>query len=157
MLIVTLAISYLITFKLPWFMELTFHVPMQYCSLQHHTLLSPPDTFTTRHRFYFGSASSFFLQLFLHSFPVVYWTPTNLGDSSFSVISFCLFVQFSRSSQQVHWGGLPFPPPVDCTLSLSTMTCSSWVAWYDMVHSFIESHKFLHHDKAMIHEGMGGL
>ena len=31
----TLAICYLITSNLPWFMDLTFQVPMQYCSLQH--------------------------------------------------------------------------------------------------------------------------
>ena len=39
----TLAISCLITSNLPWFMDLTFQIPMQYCSLQHQT------TFTTRH------------------------------------------------------------------------------------------------------------
>ena len=31
----TLAISYLTTSNLPWFLDLTFLVPMQYCSLQH--------------------------------------------------------------------------------------------------------------------------
>ena len=39
-------------------------------------------------------ATSFFLELLiiaLHSSPVAYWTPSNLGGSSFSVISFCLF------------------------------------------------------------------
>jgi len=38
--------------------------------------------------FCFGSISSFFLELFLHSSPVTYWAPTDLGSSSFSVISF---------------------------------------------------------------------
>ena len=38
----TLAITCLITSNLPWFMDLTFQVPMQYCSVQHRT-------FTTRH------------------------------------------------------------------------------------------------------------
>ena len=33
----TLAISCVITSNLPWFMDLTFQVPMQYCSLQHWT------------------------------------------------------------------------------------------------------------------------
>ena len=36
-----LAISCLITYNLPWFMDQTFHVPMQYYSLQYSTLLSP--------------------------------------------------------------------------------------------------------------------
>ena len=43
----TLAISSLTTSKLPWFMDLTFQVPMQYCPLQHHTLLPSPVKSTT--------------------------------------------------------------------------------------------------------------
>ena len=88
----TLAISCLTTSNLPWFMDLTFQVPMQYCSLQHQTLLSPPDISMSGHHFHFGSGSSFLLELFLCSSAAVYWTPTNLGGSSFSVISFCLFI-----------------------------------------------------------------
>ena len=91
MLIFTLAMSCLSTSNLPWFMVLTFQVPMQYCSLKHQTLLSSPDTSTTGHCFCFGSGSSFLLELLLHSSPVTYWAPTNLGSSSFSVISFCFF------------------------------------------------------------------
>ena len=49
----------------------------------------------------------------------------------------------------VHWGGLPFPSPVDHVLSeLSTMTRQSWVA----LHGFTELQKSLRHDKAVIHE-----
>ena len=40
----TLAISFLTTSNLPWFMDLTFQVPIQYCSLQHRTLLLSPVT-----------------------------------------------------------------------------------------------------------------
>ena len=43
----TPAIFCLTTQSLPWFMDLTFQVPIQYCSLQHQTLLLPPDTSTT--------------------------------------------------------------------------------------------------------------
>ena len=51
-------------------------------------------------------------------------------------------------------GCLSFLPPVDHILSeLSTMTPLSWVALHSMAHSFIELHKPLHHDKAVIHEG----
>ena len=39
----TLAISCLTTSNMPWFMNLTFQVPMQYCSLQHQTLLLSPE------------------------------------------------------------------------------------------------------------------
>ena len=87
----TLSISCLTTSNLLWFMDVTFQVPMQYCSLQHRTLLSPPDASTAGHCFCFGSASSFFLVLFLSCSLVAYWTRTDLGGSSFSVISFCLF------------------------------------------------------------------
>ena len=38
----TLAICCLTTSNLPSFMDLTFQVPMQYCSLQHQTLLPSP-------------------------------------------------------------------------------------------------------------------
>ena len=120
----TLAISCLTTSNLPWFMDLTFQVAMQYCSLHHWTLLSPLDTFTAGHRFCFGSFSSFLLELFLSSSPVAYWAPTDLGSSSFSIISFCLFILFMVFSRQEYWSGLSFPSPVDHILSeLSTMTC----------------------------------
>ena len=97
------------------FMDLTFQAPMQHCSLQHQILLSSPDTSTTEHRFCFGPAASFFLGLLvvhLHSSQVAYWTLLDVGDSSFSVISFCPFILFMTFSQQVYWGGLQFLPPV---------------------------------------------
>ena len=93
----TRAFTCLTTSNLPWFMDLTVQVPMQYCSLQHRTLLLLPVTSTAGYYVFFGSIPSFFLELFLHSSPVGYWTPTNLGSSSFSVISFCLFILFMGS------------------------------------------------------------
>ena len=66
-------------------MDLTFHVPMQYCFLQHWILLPSPVTARTGCCFCFGSVSSFFLELFLRWSPVAYWAPTDLGSSSFSV------------------------------------------------------------------------
>ena len=44
-------------------MELTFQVPMQYCSLQHQILLSSPDKSTTECHFCFGPTTLFFLGL----------------------------------------------------------------------------------------------
>ena len=93
MLTFTLAISCLTTSNLPWFMDLTFQVPIQYCSLQHWTLLPSPVTSTTGCCFCFGSVSSFFLELFLHGSPVAYWTSTDLGSSSFSVLP--IFLPFN--------------------------------------------------------------
>ena len=142
----TLAISCLTTSDLPWFVDLTFQVPMQYCSLQHWTLLPSPVTSITGRCFCFGSVSSFFLELFLHWSPVPYWAPIDLGSSSFSVLSFCLCILFMGFSRQEYWSGLPFPSPVDHVLSeLSTMTRPSWVALHDMAHTFIEL------DKATVH------
>ena len=142
----TLATSHLTTSNLPWFVDLTFQVLMQHCSLQHQTLLPLPVTSTTECSFCFGSISSFFLESFLHWSPVAYWAPTDLRSSSFSVLSFCLFILFMGFSKQEYWSGLPFPSPVDYVLSeLFTMTCSSWVALPGMAHSFTEL------DKAVVH------
>ena len=119
---------------------------MQYCSLQHQTLLPSQVTSPTGCCFCFGSMSSFFLELFLHWSPVEFCAPTDLGNSSFSVIPFCLFLLFMEFSKQEYWNGLPFPSPVDHILSeLSTMTHPSWVALHDMAHTFIEL------DKAVVH------
>ena len=112
---------------------------MQYCSSQHRKS-------TTGCCFHSSSVSSFFLESFLHWSPVAYWAPTNLGSSSFSVLSFCLFLLFMGFSRQAYWSGLPFPSPVDHVLSeLSIMTRLSWVALHGMAHSFIEL------DKAVVH------
>ena len=96
----TLAISCLTTSNLPWFMDLTFQVPVQYCSLQHQTLLLSLVTSTAGYCFCFGSIPSFFLELFLHWSLMAYWAPTNLQSSSFSVLSFCLFILFMGFSRQ---------------------------------------------------------
>ena len=106
---------------------------MQYCSLHHWTLLLSPVTSTTVYCVCFGSIPSFFLELFLHWYPVAHLAPTNLGSSSFSILSFFLFILFMGSSRQEYWSGLPFLSPVDRIVSdLSTMAHPSWVvpwAW----------------------------
>ena len=60
-------------------------------------------TSTTGCCFCFGSIPLFFLDLFLHWSPVAYWAPTNLGSSSFSVLSFCLLILFMGFSRQEYW------------------------------------------------------
>ena len=141
MLMFTLAISCLTTSNLPWFMDLTFQVPMQYCSLQHQTLLPLPVSSTTGCCFALAPSLHFsgvISPLISSSILGTYW----LGDSSFSVLSFCLFILFMGFSRQERWSGLPFPSPVDHALSeLSTMTRLSWVALHGMTHSFIELDK----------------
>ena len=74
----TLSISCLTTSNLPWFMDLTFQVPMQYGSLQHLTLLLSPVPSTTGCCFCFGCIPSIFLELFLHWSPVAYCAPPHL-------------------------------------------------------------------------------
>ena len=109
----------------PWFMDLTFQVPVQYHSLQRWTLLSPPDTSTTKHHFRFGPAASFFLELLviaLCSSPVAYWAPSDIGSSSYSVVSFCLFRLFIGFSQQEYWVGCHF-------LLQLTMFCQNSPPW----------------------------
>ena len=101
----TLAISCLTTSNLPWLIDLTFQVPMQYCSLQHWTWLQSPVISTTRCCFCFGSISSIFLELFLHWSPIAYWAPTDLGNSSFSIYHFafshCAWLSFIELDKAV--------------------------------------------------------
>ena len=91
----TLAITSLITSNLPWFLDQTFQVPMQYCSLQHRTLLPSPVKSTTECCFCFGSVSSFFLELFLHWSPVAYWAVTTRAVP----LSVSYLLAFSYSSR----------------------------------------------------------
>ena len=49
------------TSNLPWFMDLTFQVPMQHCSLQHQIYLSP-DISTAEYRFCFSPVTTFLLE-----------------------------------------------------------------------------------------------
>ena len=97
MLTFTLTISCLTTYNLPWFMDLTFQVPMQYCSLQYRTFLLSPVTSATEYCFCFGSIPSFFLELFLHWSPVTYWAPTDLGSSLSVSYHFAFSYPCSRS------------------------------------------------------------
>ena len=129
-------------------MDLTFQVPIQYGSLQHQTLYSPQHTPTTGHHFYFGLASSFFLEPFLCPSPVAYWTATDLegGGSSSSFTSFCHFVLFLGFSRQEYRIKSPPLSPVDHHLSeLFTMTCLSWVALHAMAQTSFELGKAVAH------------
>ena len=73
---------------------------MQYCfysiGLYFHYQYQPhPElgiVFAVGPLFFFGSISSFFLELVHHSSPVAYWAPTDWNSSSFSVIPFDPFV-----------------------------------------------------------------
>ena len=141
MSMLTLVISCMTTSNLPWFMDLTFQVPMQHCSLQHQTLLPSPVTSIIGCCFYFGSVSSFFLELFLHWSPVAYLAPTNLGSSSFSAhlfaFSYCSWCSQGRNTEVV----------CHSLLQWTTFCQKSplWVALLYTAHSFTELHKAVVH------------
>ena len=113
---------------------------MQYCSLLHQILLSPPDTSTTEHCFLE------LLVIAFYSSSVVFWTPSNQGQGGahLSVSYLFAFHTIHGVSVARYWSRLPFPPPVNHVLSeLFTMTHLSWVALHGMSHSITESHKTL--------------
>ena len=127
MSVFTLAISCLTISNLPWFVDLIFQAPMQYCSLQHWILLSSPVTSTTGCCFHWGSVSSFFLELLLHWSPVAYWAPTDLESSSSSAISFSL--------SYCSWSSQGKNTEVVCHSLLQwTMFCqNSPLNWWDLI------------------------
>ena len=149
MLMFILAIPCLITSNLPWFMDLTFQVPMQYWSLEHWTLLPLPVTSTTGWCFCFGSISSFSLELFLHWSPAAYWAPTDLGSSSFSVLSFafsyCSWGSQGRNTEVVCYSLLQWTIFCQTSPPWPSTPSPSWVALHIMAHRFIEL------DKAVVH------
>ena len=105
MLTFTLSISFLTTSNLPWFMYLTFQIPIQYCSLQHQTLLLSPITSTTGWCFCFGSIPSFFPELFVHWSPVAYgdlltWG-VSLSVSHIFAFSYCLWGSQGKNTEVV--------------------------------------------------------
>ena len=138
----TLAISCLIISNVLWFVDQRSRF---LCNLALYSI-----------RLYFHHLShpqlgvGFALAPSLHSFrsyfstdlQLAYWAPTDLGGSSLSIISFCLFILFMGFSRQECWSGLPFPSPVDHILSeLSTITCPSWLALHGKAHSSFELDK----------------
>ena len=133
------AISYLTTSNLLWFMDLSFQVPVQYCSLQHRTLFPSPVTPTTGCYFCYGSISSFFLEIFLHWSPVSMLSSYWPGEFIFQCPIFSPFhtVLGVLKARMLKWFATPFS--MDHILSdLSTMTRPSWAALHGMAHHLIE-------------------
>ena len=146
-------ISWLITSSLPWFMDLKFQVPRQYCSFQHLILLLSQDTFTAEHCFCFGSATLFILGLlivFLCSSPVEYWIPLDPGELIFWCHIFLSFYTVHEVLMAIILGWFAIPSLSGSHLSELHLP---WVALHGTAHSFIKLHKPLCHDKAVIHEG----
>ena len=89
----TLAISCLTTSSLPWFMDFTCQVPVQYCSLQHPTLLPSAVTFTTVHCFCMAqplcSFWSYFSSLFQRHIGQLLTWGVHLSVSYLFAFSYC--------------------------------------------------------------------
>ena len=123
-----LTISCLTTSNLPWFMELTFQVPMQYCSLQHWALLLSPVTSTAGCCFCFGSIPSFFLELFLHWSPIGH-LPTWEVHLSVSYILPFHTVHMVLKARILKWFVIAFssgPRFVRCQKSYGSKIVPSW-------------------------------
>ena len=105
----------------PTLMDLTFLVPMRYCSLRNQTLVPSPVTSTVGRCFHCSSApfsSELFLQQLFSSMPFcssvghpLTWG-VNVSVSYLFVFSY-FFTGFSR---QKYWSDLPFLSPVDSIL-----------------------------------------
>ena len=157
----TLAISCLTTSNMPWFMDLTFQVPMQYCSLQHWIFLLSPVTSTTGYYFCFGSIPSFFLELLLHWSPVAYWAPNDLGSSS----GYPIILPFHTvlKARILKWLAIPFsigphpvrplhhdPPVLGCPTGMARFhwvrqACGERKSWLKAQHSENEDHGIRSH------------
>ena len=118
---------------------------MQYCSLQHRTLLLSPVTSKTGCCFCFGSIPPFFLELFLHWSPVAYWAPTDLGVP--------LSVSYRFAFSYCSWGSQGKNAEVVCHSLLQWTTfCQPSPPWPDCLgwpHTAWLS--FTELDKAVVH------
>ena len=141
----TLAISCLMTSKWPWYVDLTFQVPLQYFSLQHQTLLPSPVTSATGCWFFFFF---FWLHPFILSGVISPLISSSIlgtyqhGEFIFQCPIFLLFILFMGFSRQEYWSieywskntegnGLPFPSPVDHALSWfleKNIALTIWIA-----------------------------
>ena len=82
----TLAIYCLTTSNLPWFMDLTFQVPLQYSFLQHQSFISVMSHIHDWALFLLWLSLFIFFWSHFSTLPVAYWEPIDLGSSSFSAI-----------------------------------------------------------------------
>ena len=85
--------SHLATSYLPWLMDLMVQVAMQYCSLQHQTYFHNPSHPQLSVVFALAPFLDSFWSYF-YTLTVAYRATTDLGSSSLSVLSFCLFIPF---------------------------------------------------------------
>ena len=149
-----LAISFLTMSNLPWFMDLIFQVPMQYCSLQHWTLLSPPDT--SSWALFMLWPSHFILTGVISNCPL-FFPSSILGTWPGGLIFWChIFLPFHMVHSVLQtiitkWFAIYFSsgPHFARTLHSDPYILGGPA---HMAHSFIALCKPLHPNKAVIHE-----
>ena len=120
MLMFTLAISCLTFSNLPQFMDLTFQVPMQYCSLQHRTLLLSPVTSTAGCHSCFGSC------LFILSgviFPLISSSKLGTYRPGEFIFQCPIFLPFHAvhgvlKARILKWFAIPFSTGLHCVRPL---------------------------------------
>ena len=110
---------HLTTSNLSWFMDLRFQVPMQYCSLEHWTLLPSPVVSTTGWCCCFGSISPFFL---------LFWSPVGIGHLPTRGIHLSMSYLFAFS--YCSWGSQGKSTEVVCHSLLQWTTfCQNSPPW----------------------------
>ena len=123
-------------------MDLTFQVPMKYCSLQHWTLLPSPITTTSRCYYCFGSVSSFFLSGVIS--PVI--SSSILGTYRSGKFIFLPFhsIHGVLKAKILKWFAIPFSSrPCFVRTLHHDLSVLGGPIWHD--HSFIEL------DKSVVH------
>ena len=140
--VLTLGISCLTTSNLPWFMDLTFQVPLQYCSV-----FTASDFTSITSHIQSWVVVLLWLRLFILSWvssPLIsssllgtYWP----GDFIFQCPIFLSVhtVHGVLKTRILKWLAIPFSSG-SILSELSAMTGPSWVALHSMVH-----------DKAVVH------
>ena len=119
-------------------MNLTFQVPVPYCSSHHQTLFSPADACTTECHFHFGPVTSFLLELLVIALclpTIEYWTPSDQRPHLPLSYLFAFHIVHGGLQARI-WSVLLFSTLVDHILSeLFTMIplgqpCTAWlITW----------------------------
>ena len=133
---------------------------MQYCSLQHPTLLLPPDTPTTESFplwsscFVLSGAVSNCPPLFPCSILNTFWPCGGWGEGAgmlvFPCLIFCIFILLIGFLPQEYWS-IPISSSSGAHFVRTFHSGLFWMALHGMAHSFTELTK-PPHNKAVIHE-----
>ena len=137
----TVPISCLASSNLPWFIDLTFQVPMQIAlsALDFISVTSHIHSWTWLLLWLWLIFLSGVIFLLITSSILCTYQP---GEFIFQFPIILPFILFMGFSSQEYWNDLPFLSPVDHIWSEpSNMICLSWMALHSMAFHFIELDK----------------